>query len=285
LKELQELAFLETKSLLNYGNDFDKCSDVKEDTMEENRKTRKWPLRESHEHEMTSDGFASFLTKNGFKLYKAGTLENQGDIDVYEGNGDFSNLLNEYLDKYTDSGTRFFSCAPVDDGTHWYVSSAYINDENLSDALNDNDDDVIADKIDYQVVCYRNGHDKKSVDARYGFASNGVSMAGDKTANAGTTEGFAEFLTRKGFDFYEAGTMENQGDVDAYEGAGNFKALFDEYMDTETNGTRNFAYATVDNVYWYISSQTTSDDALEDEIFEDDHIDEVVDFCVVCYGA
>ena len=50
------------------------------------------------------------------------------------------------------------------------------------------------------------------------FASNGVSMAGDKTANAGTTEGFAEFLTRKGFNLYKSGTMENQGDVDTYEG-------------------------------------------------------------------
>lgn len=106
-----------------------------------------------------------------------------------------------------------------------------------------------------------------------------------ETANAGTTEGFAEFLTRKGFNLYKSGTMENQGDVDTYEGDGNFLSLLNEYTSAETDGTRNFAYATVDNVYWYISSQTTSDDALEDEIFEDDHIDEVVDFCVVCYEA
>ena len=55
-------------------------------------------------------------------------------------------------------------------------------------------------------------------------------MAGDKTANAGTTEGFAEFLTRKGFNLYKSGTMENQGDVDTYEGDGNFLSLLNESL-------------------------------------------------------
>src|SRR5574344_639635 len=101
-----------------------------------------------------ADGFASFLTKNGFKLYKANTTENQNDFDVYEGKGDksFLSLLNEYFDG--DDGIRDFACAkgwPIGDWTCWYISSAYSKDEDLSNALkgNSDDDDV---KIDYMVL-------------------------------------------------------------------------------------------------------------------------------------
>src|SRR5574344_1283118 len=419
----------ETTMFLNFikaektwdGRDFTGTDVVPgEDYFDECCKTKRNRMTEANGHEITSEGFASFLKENGFKFFKSGTIENQSYIDVYEGSGNFKELLNEY----TDDGTRSFSCTTVDNGTYWYVSSVYTSDESLSDALHDNDDDVIADKIDYQVVCYGNSHgyslddlynlshtenkmdsdadedfnkfcqdhaddvhdcfrESREVNAsknikesettdyeeagwelvnnaidsfeysdrqvdrihikakdtgdtvivhvtgmpkvakkrlsdfiddnltKAGFeGTSRVGVFGDEiivelwkdfdecgemeesgmmdngnAGNAGTADGFAAFLTRKGFDLYESGTMENQGDIDTYEGDGNFMSLFNEYISTETDGTRNFVCATADSRYWYVSSSYDSDEELMDDLAEDDPSSLDVDFCVVCYGA
>ena len=244
-------------------DDFDECSKIKKNRM-----------TEANGHEITSEGFASFLKKNGFKFFKSGTIENQNDIDVYEGSGNFKELLNEY----TDDGTRSFSCTTVDNGTYWYVSSVYTSDESLSDALYDNDDDVIADKIDYQVVCYGNSHGY-SLDDLYNLSYTENKMDSD-------ADGFASFLTKNGFKLYKANTTENQNDFDVYEGKGDksFLSLLNEYSDGD-DGIRDFACAKGwpigDWTCWYISSAYSKDEDLSNALKGNSDDDDVkIDYMV-----